>query len=481
MIVPLAWALFVSLLTGHLTMCLVYPGYRPFRSHLTLKHCLALGLGLGVSSCTFFLWLLIGGPSQNGLILSELVFFACVMGALLYCIRGRARAISTDIVSEPQPRLMNHWILRALWISMTIALTTAVTRFFFLSLETPHGEIDALVLWNLRARFLYGGDEHWMESLRVLLSQGHSDYPLLIPATVARLWKYADSQTAIVPALVSMLFTFSIIGLALSSLSLLRTKSQGFIATLVLLGTPFLIKHGASQYADVPLAFYMLATLVLFSLHDTWEKNNAGLLIGAGMMAGFAGWTKNEGLLFLAAVVLSRLAVVAPLHGWVACRRELYQFAKGLVPILAVVIYYKTQISPGNNYFLPQGLSAIADKLTDSTRYLEAGKAFAVRFLRLGHPGMTLLVFYLILLGMKREERGAPDVAVRFSVLAIAITLGGYYLEHIVDPHDVRYVVETTLDRLWLQLWPSAVFTFFLFAKTPEEATALGSRASGER
>jgi hypothetical protein len=42
-------------------------------------------------------------------------------------------------------------------------------------------------------------------------------------------------------------------------------------------------------------------------------------------------------------------------------------------------------------------------------------------------------------------------------------------------------MADTTLDRLWIQLWPSAVFVFFLFVKTPEEAMAQESRSSGER
>ncbi len=54
---------------------------------------------------------------------------------------------------------------------------------------------------------------------------------------------------------------YSFIGLASSTLGLLRSPSQGLLAGIVLLGTPFLIRHGASQYADVPLSFFFLATL----------------------------------------------------------------------------------------------------------------------------------------------------------------------------------------------------------------------------
>jgi hypothetical protein len=59
--------------------------------------------------------------------------------------------------------------------------------------------------------------------------------------------------------------------------------------------------------------------------------------------------------------------------------------------------------------------------------------------------------------------------------------LAGYFMIFIITPHGLRYQIETSLDRLWMQLWPSAVFAFFLFVKTPEEAMAPESRSSGER
>jgi len=51
----------------------------------------------------------------------------------------------------------------------------------------------------------------------------------------------------------------------------------------------------ASQYADVPLAFFCLATLVLLCLADRQEKGRHGFLVLAGLACGMAAWTKNEG------------------------------------------------------------------------------------------------------------------------------------------------------------------------------------------
>lgn len=87
----------------------------------------------------------------------------------------------------------------------------------------------------------------------------------------------------------------------------------------MLLGTPFLIRHGASQYADVPLGYFILATLVCFSLYDRSVGGGAGPLALARLMAGFADWTKNEGLFFVPIVVLARLGAVVSIRGWKAC------------------------------------------------------------------------------------------------------------------------------------------------------------------
>src|SRR5438128_7423421 len=107
-----------------------------------------------------------------------------------------------------------------------------------------------------------------------------------------------------------MSFTFGSMGLAYGSLTLLRSRGQGLLAGIVLLGTPFLIKHGASQYADVPLGFFFLATLVLFSLREREAGDRNGLPALAGLMAGLAAWTKNEGSFFVLVVLVARIIAV---------------------------------------------------------------------------------------------------------------------------------------------------------------------------
>ena len=306
------------------------------------------------------------------------------------------------------------------------------------------------------------------------------DYPLLIPASIARWWTYLGDDPTLVPALVAMLFTFATVGLASSSLGLLRSTGQGLLAAIVLLGTPFLIRHGASQYGDVPLGFFMLATLVAFSLHEKAAGHKGdGLLALAGMLAGFAAWTKNEGLLFVVVVAVARLLVVVPASGWKSYGSEMRAFAKGLLPVLLIVLFFKTHIAPGMSpIFAEQGTATTIERLTDASRYIETGQAFIKKATRFGHPGFVVLLGYLLLLGRRAQATGRLGTST--AAMTCGLMLAGYFMVFIVTPHGLRYQIDTSLDRLWIQLWPSAVFTFFLFVKTPEEAMGAASHSSGK-
>ena len=302
----------------------------------------------------------------------------------------------------------------------------------------------------------------------------HPDYPLLIPAAIARCWAHIGHETLVVPAVVSMLFAFATVGLIFSSLSILRSRSQGFLAGLVLLGTPFFIQQGASQQADVPLGFFFLATIVLFFLQDRLPKNNHGLLSLAGMTAGFSAWTKHEGLLFLACVIISRLSVMVRVQDRKVFLRQAFSFAAGLAPVLATVVYFKTQIATPNEFISFPGLQVAVDRLTDGSRYLQVGKAWAEEMVHSGNwifSLLLLLVFYLLAVGINPDKAIKPALA--SSLVLLCLLLAGYFLVYVTSPYDLHWTVATSLNRLLLQLWPSLLLVFFLVVNTPEQAMNL--------
>ena len=297
------------------------------------------------------------------------------------------------------------------------------------------------------------------------------DYPLLIPTALAACWTLMGRETLIIPALVAMLFTLATVGIAACSVSALRGKTQGLLAGLILLCTPYFITHGADQYSDIPIGFFFLATVALICLQDGLAKSDCKFLILAGATAGLSAWTKNEGLLFVIAVVVSLFLVTVPRDGLKLYLKQMRFFAAGLIPILLVVVFFKMTISAHSGLLLPPEGPHLIAKLTDFSRYRTVMDFFVRRTLGFGNWPVSvvpLLVFYLLLLGVTIEEKQRRGIV--NALIALGIMVAGYFMIYVISPRDLEWHIITSLDRLISQLWPSFVFIFFLIVRTPEQA-----------
>jgi hypothetical protein len=52
----------------------------------------------------------------------------------------------------------------------------------------------------------------------------------------------------------------------------------------------------------------------------------------------------------------------------------------------------------------------------------------------------------------------------------LGIMLAGYFMIYVISPRDLEWHILTSLDRLYSQLWPCFILTFFLIVQTPEQA-----------
>ena len=86
------------------------------------------------------------------------------------------------------------------------------------ALASPHGDWDAWAIWNQHARFLFrgGGSDAWRAFLAINWSQ--PDYPLLLPASVARVWAYAGHESTLGPALIAIVFGIASVALVVTAL-----------------------------------------------------------------------------------------------------------------------------------------------------------------------------------------------------------------------------------------------------------------------
>jgi hypothetical protein len=249
MLIALALSLVVLLLPSTLLVHYLWPVTDSRRSYLPVKIILGIGLGFGTSSVFLFVWLIAFGSLSRGYPLAEILVAVCCAAVLFYLSRRNVTSAPEVIHTEPTSEATLIRLSAAvLFISTVCILTTALV----VSAREPHGQGDATAIWNLIARFIYRGGSEWKETLSHRLAWTHSDYPLLLPLSVARLWAYAG-ETQVAPILIAMLFTFGSLGLIVSSTSLLRTRTQGYLAGLILLEPFLFFRIGTYQYADTHL------------------------------------------------------------------------------------------------------------------------------------------------------------------------------------------------------------------------------------
>ena len=451
-----------------LTSCLIETQQRENQaSTILLKVTIALGLTIGLTSCFFSLWLFLGGISRGNFKLMEMTFLGVLSLALF--MHSRKKKSNKDTCAV-RANIKNSLFTNILLACTLIVLATRILRFIFSSLNQPFGASDALTTWNLRARFLFFGIHNWREYFtEKLLTSSQPDYPLLLPSAIARFWTYLEADPQFVPIGVAMIFTFSIVGVIGATVTLLRGTTQGLLATLVLLGTPFLLEHGATQYADIPVAFFFVATIAVFCLYDFSNSSPKGVVILAGILAGCAAWTKNEGGLFLFLILSIRCFVVISNKGLKSYMQETRHFTLGLLPILIILMAFKIYIAPTTTLFLSQGVETMVSKLQVLDNYIQVGMALIKHSLRFGHPGLPLLILYGCLLGLRKFP--GPVLPFLTPTYLLFGMLAGYTFGIITTPFfNITYQLATSLDRLWIQLWPSIIFLFFLIINTPEEA-----------
>ena len=451
------------------------PGPWGWSLHNCFVVSMGAGIGMGIASSLYFLCLAFFGPRIP--VLAAVEGVALVAAVLLGMLVKRRGTLLEWASGEATP-----WYLTG---AFGLALVTAVAIFVVYALTKPHGEWDAWSIWNLRARFLVRAGEFWRDAFSSQLDWSHPDYPLMLPGIVAMCWTLAGSEATLAPAAVAFLFTFSTAGVLVATLGALRGKTQAFIAGILLLGSISLLVNGANQYADIPLGCFILSTLALLCLQER-SPDDLRFSILAGLTAGFAAWTKNEGLLFVVALIAARVWAMLRFGNRQAWKSQLLKFATGFLAPLAVIVLFKLRFAPPND-LLSRQPHQIVEHLATMSRWIFAIQSFVTAPFVIGNfliPVVLVLALYWFLVRFKVEPRDRPAVAT--ILMALALTLAGEFAVYVALPGDIQWQVHTSIDRLLLQLWPSGMLAFFLAAnqlqlapklKAPAKTAEKGKRA----
>jgi hypothetical protein len=324
---------------------------------------------------------------------------------------------------------------------LVAVLGLAVGAFAHAWENNPQGAWDAFSIWNLRAKMLASPESLASRAWSPLLKHTHPDYPLLLSSFVARGWAYSGSLgESMVPIATSLLFFIGLLALGIGILSIERSPSIGLAFGLVLAASPSLLHEVPAQYADVPIAYYFAAAVAMALL-------NRPLL--AGVFAGLAAFTKNEGFVFVAVLVLAMTAA-----------------KKGPELILAAAAPF-VALSAFVKYVLAAGAQTVETGNANTTEIGAIVSGFMNEFVNLGaglyHPLLPVAALALIW-GMDARYRRSA-----FTALAVALAMmASYFFVILFTPNDVTWQIGTALARLYAQIWPTALLGCMLLLRSPD-------------
>jgi hypothetical protein len=297
----------------------------------------------------------------------------------------------------------------------------------------------------------------------------HPDYPLLLPALVSRGWQYAGGILG-VPVLLAATFLVATSAIAMTGLRVVSTTQQAWIGGVLLLGTPYFLAIGASQYADIVVSGFMTAAIVVYSIYDFHESANRRLPFIAGIAAAGAACTKNEGMLFLILLAVSRVVAAVRSRRVTHLTDEFVALIGGASLGIVTLGVFKLAYAPSNDTVPLLPFQPMLHRLIDlrSHRQVWNGIRASLNFGRWRLSPLPVIAIHTAVAWPAEYSR--RKISPSFTPAFVVVTLlCSYYLVYLLSPYDLESHVVSSLDRLLIQLWPVLVLLYCMMV-APQRA-----------
>jgi hypothetical protein len=432
-----------------------------------LAAALSPGLAVGLTSCIHFFLLIATSSHRTALILDTVLWtlMLAVAGVDAWQRRG-TRSTQQERETPPTPTRRPSGSERiAVWASGLGLLTLGgLATFAFWShwAVGVHGDWDAWAIWNLRARAIWRGIPNWNAIVSNDIDWSHPDYPLLVPVTIARLWAFGKSESTVAPAIVAELFTVTSVATLTVSIGELRGWAIGLLSGAALLASRTFVSSTSCQCADVPLGFFILAALSLAII--SWQEagRRPAVIAAAGAASALAAWTKNEGQVLLALVVLF---IGVSCYRWL--RHAWRPFSVGVAVPLAALVWFKLRLAPPNYLFTSSAIAGLSARLTDHARWSIVWSRLTEMVPQWGDMriGALAVLALAVVLTARPDRRALARTGVAF--LLLGAVMGSYALVYVITPLPLDWQITTSFPRLMAQLWPALVWAGFQMSGTP--------------
>jgi hypothetical protein len=427
---------------------------------------LALGYGIGFAGLTLGMAILslLGIPLRPETVLG-LTALLLVLGAggQVYHWRGSPRSLpdlpgsaplssaplsSTPLSVEPSSPRRNRldpWLL----VMMILGVSAA-----FLGVGRAYHASDELLIWGTK-----GIGIAIDQSIANVMAWGTNTvhYPLHIPLLIAA-FKLLFNETLPASKLAFAGYYIAMLTLVFNFLQRRGvSRLNAGLLSLCLGTTPILFRHATLAYANLPLAYALLAANLI--LEDGISKPVVPRRwLAVGCFLAWAAWTRPEGL----AMAWGTIALLVVLCSFQKRRYELNKLAAVSAPLFIYILFWGPVLRSA--YSIPAGKDGVVELafqqiLAGNLHLGDAAYAMSILVTALAIPNvwgsLGLILLIMLLAAVARFSRG--NLLLAAGALYTLLVAGVYYLATFDSIHDIEWWLSTGLDRM---LFPAVLLLF---------------------
>lgn len=348
-------------------------------------------------------------------------------------------------------------------ILLSFAIIFEVSYAFFRAFIKPIESYDAVAIYAIKSKIFFLARSIPHDFFAGLVNNfPHPDYPLNIPLAESFIYLFLGNLNDQLVKIIFPIYFVCILVVLYFAIRRFASRSYALIFIFILASIPQFNAYAANAYLDLPLSFYILVS-ALFLFRWFEDRNKIQFIIVSSVMAGLAGWTKNEGVMYCAAYI-AMIILFLTINFRKISRKDLsclFLYIMVIVMILAPWLYIKSAAHLTNTDVgkIDTGLRSLGNDLykLKTILYEFQKQIFGPKKWNI----LWIVLFLSIIFNLKSALRGVR----KYIALYLAIIISGYILIYMIAPIDVTFFVKKTWSRFLLHFLPIVIYWLSLMLK----------------
>jgi Dolichyl-phosphate-mannose-protein mannosyltransferase len=408
---------------------------------------MAYGMGIGGISLLMFIFYFLNIKFSIVTIIAP--WIALFIFNMAMALRGGSKAVR-DKLSQDKTR-------SAITVFLSFAISLEVFYAFFRALIKPIESYDAVAIYAIKAKIFYLAHSIPADYFtRISGLYPHPDYPLSIPLAETFIYTFLGTFNDQLVKVIFPLFFVGILGMLYFAVRRFASRAYALLFTFLLASIPQFNSYAANAYQDLPLAYYYF-TSAIFLFKWIEDRDRFQYLLVSAIMAGLAGWTKNEGMLYciINCVVIMSFALLD-------IRGRSWRTVRSLALYLSIIFVI---MLPWAWIKKSAGIVNGEIDLVNLNPSYKIGPIFYEFQKQFFGPKKWNILFpvaaFIMIVNYKKLFKGVC----KYIAISLVLSVAGYIVFYMISRVEINYFLGKTWSRFLIHFLPVVVYYLAILLK----------------